>query len=200
MIYSPSSSSRTVRTLRALAPACAALALLGTAQLSHAGPYGSISVGQSFTDVDCLNGCDRKKTSGKAILGYRFGDSNFAIEGSYFQAGHITEDVQGTSWYTSTVKAQGLGVGAAYFLPFGDSWMGVLRGGLAAVKAKGNYRDATTVIDQSTTATQPYAGLGVSYMITPQFSVDATYDWNRMKLNSDSAHVHTVRIGLSYWL
>lgn len=205
MMQSTSNCSRALRTLRALAPSLAALALLGTAQLSHAGPYGSISLGQSVSRLDC-NGpaCDRKHSSEKLLFGYRF-DNGVAIEGSYFRAGRLSAEEQtSTYWYSDQVKAQAIGVGAAYFMPFSESWVGVVRGGVAAVKSKATYLNGTSSgtssFEESKTSANPYLGVGISYMITPQFSVDATYDWNSMKVGGESGHVHAVRIGLSYWL
>ena len=205
MIQSTFNFSRGARLLRAFAPACTALALLGIAPLSHAGPYGSVSLGESVNKLDCYgSACDRKNMSGKVLFGYRFGN-NVAIEGSYFQAGRLSAEEQtSTYWYSDKVKAQAIGVGAAYFMPFSESWMGVVRGGVAAVKAKATYLNGTSSgtssFEENKTSANPYLGIGISYMITPQFSVDATYDWNQMKVGGDNANVHAVRVGLSFWL
>ncbi|CAN5333093.1 hypothetical protein BH09PSE5_BH09PSE5_07050 [soil metagenome] len=178
-------------------------AAASSASVAVAGPYFGASFGTARTDVNCdgFTSCDRTGDSYRLHIGHRFGE-NWAIEGSYGRVGSASASaVSGTTPINVDVKASSLGIGAAYFLPFSESWVGVVRGGVAATRTQaGGSVGSSYVASITETKAIPYAGIGISYRLTPNFSIDGTFDYTQMKFGGETNGVPALRIGLSYSL
>lgn len=158
---------------------------------SQAEPYVVASLGSSKFDVDCAGttSCDTRSTGLKLLGGYKF-TPNFAIEGGYLDFGKAKFTLNGVP---VTLKAAGLGVGAAYHQDLNPDWNLAARLGVASINAEasapGNSADNSS--------TQLYGGLGIGYRISPKVSLDASYDFSRLEIFGEKGNVSMFGIGVT---
>jgi len=154
------------------------------AGVSYASPYVSISAGSSTVDAcEGLAGCDDGSTGFKLLGGYKL-NPNMAIEGGYFDFGKASAG-------GATLKANGFGVGGAFHYDINSDFKLVGRLGAANMKA-----DASASSSES--STQLYGGVGLGYKVAPNWSVDAAYDFSKIKFSGEKFDVHLFSVGLTF--
>jgi OOP family OmpA-OmpF porin len=172
----------------ALSMAAAAL-MLSSGALAQG--YVGVGGGPGKVDVDCAGTttCDTTSTGWKLFGGLKF-DPHWGIEVNYFDFGKAKATV-GTA--SGEVRATGLGVGGALFGQFAPAWTGTARLGIASTKAK----LSGPLGSDSETSTNAYVGLGLSYLISRNLSIDGAVDFSRVKYAGEKADVRLVSIGLT---
>lgn len=182
-----------------------AVAALSMSAAASAQVYGSLGLGLSRwldNDSACVGAlvCDREDTSYRAALGYRF-NSWIAIEGSYVGFGKMRVR-QSTSW--TSFDAAGPALSAAFTVPLGGDKV-YLRGrlGLVSMQTKVSVtQDAGGTASDVGSSTQPYAGFGVGYRLTPYMTLDGSFDVSRAKYGntggSIKSKVAAANVGLTF--
>jgi OOP family OmpA-OmpF porin len=158
---------------------------------SQAEPYVAASLGSSKFDVDCegTTSCDTRSTGLKLLGGYKF-TPNFAIEGGYMDFGKASATFGGVP---ITLKAAGLGVGAAFHQDLSPNWNLAARLGVASINT-----EASALGDSADdSSTQLYGGLGIGYRISPKVSLDASYDFSKLEIGGEKGNVSMVGIGVT---
>ena len=147
---------------------------------SFAQPYVGVSVGPSKIHTDCGGlKCDLSDTAVKIMGGYML-SPNWAVEASYGKLGKATAN---DGSFRATVEVTGLGLGAAYHLPFSDQFSGVIRLGISANNAEIKSNEGFSNKESST---KPYFGVGVNYAVTKQLSIGAGYDRTSAKIDTNA--------------
>ena len=187
--------------------------------------YVGGGLGRGYINVDCndLASCDKSNTGGKVYGGYRSA-SQWALEAVYFDFGKVkaqsTESVpvpasgsavplESTSIMVTVdgeLKANGLGVGAAYLMPFSDDWNAVARLGVmrtdGKITGRGSAEGVTYSESASKTSTQAYFGFGLGYNLSPNLALTAEADFSRVKYGLEGEYetdsVRLISIGLRY--
>lgn len=163
------------------------IAVLLLACASYASPYVSISAGSSTVDAcDGVPNCDDGSTGFKLLGGYKL-NPNVAVEAGYFDFGKA----EGSGL---ALKANGFGVGGAFHYDVNSDFGVVGRLGVARMKGKGD--DGTDSVSES--STQLYGGLGLGYKFVPNWSVDAAYDFSKIKLDGEKTNVHMFSVGVTF--
>lgn len=159
-----------------------AVSLLACA--SYASPYVSISAGSSTVDAcEGAANCDDGSSGFKLLGGYKL-NPNVAVEGGYFDFGKASAP-------GATLKANGFGVGGAFHYDVNSDFGVVGRLGVANMKA-----DSSVLSSQS--STQLYGGLGLGYKVAPAWSVDAAYDFSKVKFDDEKFNVHLFSVGVTF--
>lgn len=201
-----------------------AMLSLSAAHAQGAQGYVGGGLGWSNFSVDCadFDECDKSDTGGKVYGGYRFANQ-FAVEAVYINWGKATGKVTDTlaagpglavplSSVPVTItgdvdlKATGLGIGFAYFMPFATNWNGVAR--LGAMRNDGKVtltasgKGLTETLSESKKTTAAYFGFGVGYNLTPSLVLTGEADFSRVKYGLDGEYetdnVRLISLGLRY--
>jgi len=166
--------------------------------------YVGGAIGVANTDVDCSGtiSCDKNPTGVKAYGGYKF-NNMFAVELGYLSLGKAKASLNGADFglpgtVGTSLKTDGVTLGVAAFLPIANQFFGVVRAGAFAAKTKGEVSNSGITQSQSESHTQAYLGLGASYAVNKQLSVDGGVDLTKIKFGGQSASVSFWSIGASY--
>lgn len=193
----------------------AGLALLGSGAAS-AQAYVGAGVGSGHISADCsgTTSCDTSSTGAKLYGGYLVNPA-LGVELGYFDWGKAKATTSvlplaGSGGQeapqaitpiaaSATLKATGFGLGVAYLPQLSADWNAVLRAGVAQNKGKVSVDGGSGT---SKTSTQPYVGLGVGYLVTPNLTLTGELDFSRVKWNDGTADatdaVRLVTIGLRF--
>jgi opacity protein-like surface antigen len=170
---------------------------------AHAGDHAYIQANAGSTSSDmssCYSGrsgvlevadCQIKGKAGKLLAGYRV-TPHFAFEATYWKYG--TEHAEDSVGQIDA-KLTAFGLGGALHFNISDDWAGVARFGFARVKTKTTTLDngASAWVDAASDShAKYYAGLGVSYAITPMFRVHGDFDYT--KVRSEIYEEHGLRM------
>ena len=142
--------------------------------------------------------CDRSDTHGKLFVGSEVG-AGFDVQAVYFDAGRLKggdTTPLGTE-FGGTFKVAGIGVTGGYRWAFAPSWSLSGRLGVAAVRTRFDYADATTGSASETTA-QPLAGLGIAYAVTPAVRLSLDYDVTRFKVHKTQGSLQMLGVAVQY--
>lgn len=184
--------------------ASVALATLGSSAFAQA--YVGVGLGGSHTCItsDATGECANGSVAGKALAGYAWPGTDFAIEGIYSRLGTFKH---GTDRGTSDVKVDTLGVGGAWRPQFGASgWGAVVRGGIEYGTVKGHFTmnsPSTPAIRFATSddgAWQPYLGGGVTVAIAKDVKLEADLDYTRVRANGlhTNTGVASAMVGVTF--
>lgn len=194
-----------------------ALAILAASFAASAQVYVEGNIGRGNVNADCSDfaSCDHSSTGGKLVGGFKI-NPNVAVEATYFSFGKANaSDGATASGYGHTLsanvaasaKSSGVGLGVAGFLPVSNDVNLIGRLGIAKLKATGN-ASASVSLDgrvlasdsesESESHTAPYFGIGVSYAINKNLSVNAAADFSKAKLADETANVRLLSVGVGY--
>lgn len=183
-----------------------ALAALFSAASAQAQFYAGIAAGQGRVH-DCIGSC--RETGAKLTGGYSFGHG-FSVEAGYMdfldgEDGTPPASVpDGSIWHHVRGEAKALTLGARYHLKLGADWGLGFRLGVAQVKFTSHIREGTqseaTSFSDSQRATKPYAGLALTYAVSPsthlELGLDTTeYQYDRF---ANKARLSLVTLGASF--
>jgi len=188
--------------IKTLAAACA-LATLGTTAFAQT--YVGLGLGIGNTTAACPFGssCKDNAPAGKALVGFAFPGTDFAVEGIYTHLGTFREHAPAGN---ASVKIDMLGVGGAWRPQFGAGWGGVVRAGIAYADSKTSLtppsqppqglpaRDGS----YSNDAWHPYGGVGATYAVTPRLRLEADLDATRVGGTNAVGNVHAFMLGATY--
>jgi len=183
----------TKHSLIALAALCMA------ASAASAQTYGGIVLGSTHYSADCTGGaCDKSDTGFKLFGGYKFG-GGLAAELSYFDYGKFTGSgtVNGSP-VNLTLRGSGFGIGGAYTAEFTPDITGTVRLGLGSNKAKLSATSGTLSGSDSDRSSQLYYGLAAGYKLSPQATVDLSFESTRFKYSGDASTARMFGVGLTY--
>lgn len=177
-----------------------ALAVTLAAAAAHAdqaaNAYVGIAGGVTHISVDCTGAtvCDKTDTGGKIIGGYSFGNG-FGLEATYISFGKAI----GADGLTSaTLKPSAFMLGGVYALPLGSDWGMNLRLGIAQVKTKVDARQGTLTGSASETKTKPYAGVGLTYALSPAVKLELAVDSTQGQFAGEKGTVRLVSFGATF--
>ena len=168
--------------------AAAALATLGSSAFAQT--YVGIGAGATHACLrtDATGGCTKDAATVKAVVGYTWPGTDFAIEGIVDHLGTLKHD---TSVARNEAKVDTFGIGGAWRPQFGAGWGGVLRAGIdyGQVRMTTNFLPVTSGTQPANYAHtngswQPYVGAGLTYAITSNLSLEADLDFNRVRAGS----------------
>lgn len=190
-------------------PALGAL-LLSSAALAQGYLGGAGGISKINADCSDTATCDTRSNSLKLFGGYRFAN-NFAAELTYIDWGKATAtgalmNGTGTLPFAADLRGRTVALGGAYFAPFADGWEGAVRLGLGSSRGKAKVQFSGGSGELSKSSTQPYFGLGVSYRVMKNVSVDGALDFSRFKLTAEDgglsldekASVRSISLGATY--
>lgn len=166
--------------------------LAATAGAACAQGYVGGVVGLTHYGVDCAGttSCDKSDSGYKVYGGYEF-NPNWAIEVGYTDFGK-TEGAVGA--LSAEVEAQAISVVGVLRGQFSSDWAGVVRLGIASVKAKLANNFGST----SETEAKAYAGIGLEYAINKAFKVTASADFTDVEVQDQTGGVKMLSLGLQY--
>lgn len=158
--------------------------------------YVGIAGGASHISVDCTGAtsCDKSDTGGKFTAGYSFGNG-FGLEGSFISFGKA-KGSDGTT--AATLKPTAFLLGGVYALPLGSDWGMNVRLGLAQVKTKVDARQGTLAGSASETKTKAYAGLGVTYAVSPSVKLELAVDSTQGQFAGEKGTVRLFSFGANF--
>lgn len=185
-----------------IAAAAAALALASASSVAattNGAFFANAGVGQSQYHVGRTDGLgyklDEKDTAGAVRFGYIWYNTvDFGIEGGYVDLGKVTSRYLSAGTAENgdiTAKGWMLGVNGKYH--FARDWFLSARGGWlhSKVDATASYSDSTT--SQYATGSAHgdgwYAGAGVGYDFSPNFSLSLNYDNYHAKAKTDAGSI-----------
>jgi hypothetical protein len=180
-----------------------ALALTTLGASAFAQTYVGLAAGRTNTCVYGPNGdCTNDATSVKALVGYAWPDTDFAIEGIYT---HLGSFKHGSIRGSVDSKIDTLGVGGAWRPQFGAGFGAVLRTGLLVGRARTDYTNIypgtpfpSTSSSHSQDFWQPYVGAGLTYAITPRIRLEADVDVTRVKATNSPTNARSWMLGATY--
>lgn len=160
---------------------------------------GSFGRGAHNISEDDYGSVDDSDTGYKLYGGYRF-SKELAIEVNYFDFGEASGKFNiGANVYADKFETSAFGVGVAYSGTIGPDWSLTARLGLASVKTKvARSLLGVKVAGASDDSIKPYVGLGVGYSITPQLSVQGSWDFTQGEVEGEKGGVNLLAIGLAY--
>ena len=185
-------------------PIVAAMAMMVSGAALGQGYFGA-GAGVGNIDVDCtgLTTCDKSDTGFKLYGGYAL-SGPLTVEAVYFNWGKVKGsglfDI-GTGLVTGTgdLKADGFGVGVAYFIPAGPDWMPVLRAGVMRNKGKLTVSALGLSAGESHNKTTPYFGVGIGYKLQPNLFITGDADFSKVKYaDSETANTRLLSIGVRF--
>ena len=188
-----------MKTRSTLLAACAAAALLAPVP-ALAQFYTGVGAGPSRIDIGCAGAtsCDTGDNGFKVYAGWNV-SGPWALEAVYFDWGKANRS-SSAGGITSTLAtdATGVGVGAAYTILFGWGHC-FARAGLAQNGADTSTAVGGVASSSSHSTTEPYAGFGCGYSLTPTLMVTADADFSRVKYTStDKAGAQLLTLGLRF--
>ncbi len=175
--------------------------LLTSAGAAHAAGFEiGVTAGVDRGHVTCVDtfACDRSSGFARASAGWRF-DSGVdvqlhLVEVGRFEGGDTTR--LGTD-FGGTFKVSAVGVTAGWRWRFAPQWELDLRGGLAAVRTRFDYANAAWG-SRSKTTTQPLAGVGIAWTLTPQWRLGVDLDATRIKANHEHGLLQMLGASVRY--
>lgn len=163
------------------------------------GFYVGGSVGQTEAGNWCegapgfaLTSCDDEDTGFKGFIGYRF-NRNFAVEGSYMDAGEFSATVSagGTS-ASVTADATAWGIAAVGFLPLSERFELFGKIGFVSGESEATVSVGGSTFSTGDDGTELHYGLGAIYNLTRNWGVRAEWE------NVDDADISMLSIGVQY--
>ena len=178
----------------------AAVAALLWSSGAYAQIYIGAGVGQASLNENCASttSCSTTKVDAKFFGGYRF-TPNWAAELNYIGFGKATATANsGGSSASVDIKSTALGVGVAYFGAFSPQWIGVARLGIARVKSDVTGSLGGLSASDSASSGKAYYGLGIGYVLSRNFVIDAAFDGSKVEYGGQSANVRLLSAGVTY--
>jgi hypothetical protein len=142
--------------------------------------------------------CDRSDRYWKLFVGRQLVDA-FDVQAVYFDAGRFRggdTTPLGTE-FGGTFEVSGVGLTGGYRWALAPSWSLAGRVGIAAVRTRFSYADASIGSASDTTA-QPLGGLSVAYAITPAVRLSLDYDLTRFKVHKTHGSLQTLGLVAQY--
>jgi opacity protein-like surface antigen len=183
--------------MKKYAHALAAALLAGAAHADQpAYAYVGIAGGASHISVDCTGAtsCDKTDTGGKFTAGYNFGNG-FGLEGAYVSFGKA----QGSDGLSSaTLKPTAFMLGGVFSLPLSNEWGVNLRLGAAQVKTKVDARQGSLTGSRSETKTKAYAGVGLTYAVSPSVKLELAVDSTQGQFADEKGTIRLITAGATF--
>lgn len=175
----------------------AALVAAATAQAQSTSPfYGTVAVGSSHLNVDCtgVSSCDATDTGAKLIGGYSLGNG-LSVEASYFSFGKFRAADGGIAM---SAKPTALALGLAYEAPLNTDWALIGRLGMAQVRTKISASAGGASGSDSDSKAKLYAGLGVSYAVSPTVKLELALDTTKAEYAGESGNLRLISLGAKF--
>lgn len=143
---------------------------------------------------------DNGDVAGGVKGGYRFAinpETSLGVEVGYVYLGRTdarglyTQNFAAYNGNNAKSKLQGATAGLDLRYNFSPKWYGELRGGAFFAKGEGLTNDKFNPQSVRFNSTNYYAGAGVGYNITPQWSVGLNYDYYQASDSDKNIHLPT---------
>ena len=188
--------------IKTLAAACA-LATLGTTAFAQTYVGLGLGIGNATAACPFGSNCKDNAPAGKALVGFAFPGTDFAVEGIYTHLGTFRERAAAGN---ANVKIDMIGVGGAWRPQFGAGWGGVVRAGLAYADVKTSLSPPSQppqgmppyAGSYSNDAWHPYVGIGATYAVTPSLRLEADLDATRVGGTNAVGNLHAFTLGATY--
>jgi OOP family OmpA-OmpF porin len=177
-----------------------AIAALAAAAAAHADTqnpvYVSVAAGATHAAIECSGAakCDASDTGGKAAIGYDFGNG-FSLEAGYMSFGKFSASDATSS---ATLKPTAFTLGGAYAFPLGNEWGMNVRLGAAQVKTKGDATVGNQSGSTSETKTKVYAGVGLTYAISPTVKLELGLDSTEGQIAGEKGTLRLISLGATF--
>jgi OmpA-OmpF porin, OOP family len=191
------SSRLCAATLVAASLLCAHLQAHAQSRSSaDSGGYAFAAVGRSEYNNDCtgVSDCKNNGTALKLGGGYRFG-GGWALEGVYLNFG-TSSGTDTASRVKVEFKANGVGLGGAFFADLAPNFFAVLRLGVANIKVDGTGTLSNFRVNLSERSTNVYSGFGLAYAFTPMLYGELAIDATRAKFQGETSRLSAFSAGL----
>lgn len=187
-----------MRTIATFLFAASTLAATVQAQAAQPDNYAGAAIGaRAHYGLDCTANtrCDRNTSGGKIYFGKQL-EKNFAAEVMAFRLGSADGAVKnGSATVAGSARAQGLAATGVFSAPLGDF---ALKGRLGVGYVRGE-TDFATGGGTAKSAFVPVIGIGASYALNQQVSLNA--DWDRLPAkfgNGSKATTSMLSLGVSF--
>ena len=169
--------------------------------------YVGAEAGQAQHRLGTIPGehLDAKDTAAAVRFGYVWHWAvDFGVEGGYVSLGKVTDDyTSSNNDYPSNMSAEtsGLFAGAKVKYHFADAWYVSARAGAFQSHVKLRDHDGSPEggsFSASSTNGSWYAGAGVGYELTPEFSLGLSYDNYRSKAGIDEFNTAMFALSAEY--
>jgi len=152
--------------------------------------YVTAAAGSTHINIDCTGAasCDTSDTGGKLVGGYNFGNG-FSVELGYVSFGKGRVE-------TVTLKPTAITLGGAFALPLNTDWGLNLRLGVAQVKTKGEVSTLSGSVSES--KAKVYAGVGVTYAISPTVKLELGVDSTNAEIVGEKGAVRLISLGATF--
>lgn len=187
-----------MKTIATLLFAATALAATLQAQAAQPDNYAGAAIGaRTHYGLECTSAvrCDRNSSGGGKIYFGKQLEKNFAAEVMVFRLGRADGALKnGSSTVAGSARASGLAATGVFTAPLGDfSLKGRL--GLGYVRGEADYAAGGGTAKN---AFVPVVGIGASYALNQQVSLNA--DWDRLPAkfgNGNKATTSLLSVGVS---
>ncbi len=136
--------------------------------------------------TDCLqtNYCDRNDSGWRLTAAWQFAPQG-ALELVATEQGRVRGEALSTAGLkASELRVRGMGLGLAWLMPLSPDWLFSARAGALANRARFTETAALDAVGTETshTRTDPMAGIGLSWRLSPSVSIDGRLDWTSTRL------------------
>lgn len=158
--------------------------------------YLTLAGGSTHVNLDCTGAtsCDKTDTGGKIVGGYSFGNG-FSLEAGYWGLGKASGSDSASS---GTLKSSAFTIGGAYALPLSNELGVNLRLGAAQVKTKADVRSGAIAVSTSETKTKVYAGVGLTYAISPAVKLELGVDSTEGEVAGQKGTLRLISVGATF--
>lgn len=173
------------------------IAAAAAAQAQEASPfYGAAAIGSARLNVDCsgTSSCDATDTGAKLTAGYALGQG-LSVEASYLSFGKFRAAEGGTAL---SAKPTAFALALAYEAPLGSDWALVGRLGVAQVRTKISARVGNVGGSDSDSRAKLYAGVGLSYAISPAVKLELGVDATKASYAGETGNLRLVSLGAKF--
>lgn len=186
------------RVHAALALALCAAAPTADAQMGLTAPpraYFSVGAGGSSYSADCggARECDRVGGAARGALGF-FLNPDYGLE---LAAADFGKSRVGDRYGDAEFRVRMVGVGLVVPLDYGARFNGLLRFGVAGVRATLTPLASGSAPAASGTSVEGYYGLTLGYLLTPQLAAELSLDGTRGYAGFAGGRVDALTLGLS---
>lgn len=162
--------------------------------------YGGATFGASYVDFDCsgIPNCKHEDTGFKLYGGFNI-TANIATELGYIGFGKGTAEVVGGGFVVKAKEeATAVVLNGAFRFDMTPNFAGVVRLGIANVRAKASASSMGVRESWSETKIAPYMGLGLEYTVAQSLKAVAAIDLTKSEIDDEKSDVRLISLGLQY--
>jgi OOP family OmpA-OmpF porin len=162
--------------------------------------YGGATYGASYVDFDCtpIPNCKHEDTGYKLYSGFNI-TAHIAAELGYVGFGKGTAETVRSGFLLKHQQAvSALVLNGAFRIDMTRNATGIVRLGLARVRAKASGSIAGVPLSDTETSVAPYLGLGLEYAVADNLKAIAAVDFTKSEIDDEKSDARLISLGLQY--